>query len=78
MAVEQVHSLWQDRFGRREPGKIVCVGLNYHDHAAEQGVELPEEPLLFAKFANTQEGRGARSSCRPRVDTWTQRLSSRS
>jgi len=32
------------------PGKIVCVGLNYRDHAEEQGAELPERPLLFAKF----------------------------
>jgi acylpyruvate hydrolase len=32
------------------PGKIVCVGLNYRDHAEEQGVELPAAPLLFAKF----------------------------
>jgi 2-keto-4-pentenoate hydratase/2-oxohepta-3-ene-1,7-dioic acid hydratase in catechol pathway len=34
------------------PGKIVCVGLNYRDHCAEQGVPLPERPLIFAKFAN--------------------------
>ena len=32
---------WQHRFGRREPGKVLCVGLNYRDHAEEQGVELP-------------------------------------
>ncbi len=35
------------------PGKIVCIGLNYRDHVAEQGVETPTRPLLFAKFANT-------------------------
>lgn len=35
------------------PGKIVCVGLNYHAHAAEGGREAPARPLLFAKFANT-------------------------
>jgi 2-keto-4-pentenoate hydratase/2-oxohepta-3-ene-1,7-dioic acid hydratase in catechol pathway len=34
------------------PGKIVCIGLNYRDHAAEQGMELPTRPTLFAKFAN--------------------------
>lgn len=34
------------------PGKIVCVGLNYHDHCREQGVEPPAYPMLFAKFAN--------------------------
>ncbi|MDS0295470.1 2,4-diketo-3-deoxy-L-rhamnonate hydrolase [Halogeometricum luteum] len=31
------------------PGKIVCVGLNYHDHAEEQDEEIPERPLLFGK-----------------------------
>jgi 2-keto-4-pentenoate hydratase/2-oxohepta-3-ene-1,7-dioic acid hydratase in catechol pathway len=34
------------------PGKIVCIGLNYRAHAAEQGIEPPERPLLFSKFAN--------------------------
>ncbi|HEY7451934.1 MAG TPA: fumarylacetoacetate hydrolase family protein [Candidatus Limnocylindria bacterium] len=34
------------------PGKIVCVGLNYHDHCREQGVEAPTYPMLFAKFGN--------------------------
>jgi 2-keto-4-pentenoate hydratase/2-oxohepta-3-ene-1,7-dioic acid hydratase in catechol pathway len=35
------------------PGKVVCVGLNYRDHVAEgAGREVPEWPLLFAKFAN--------------------------
>ena len=34
------------------PSKIVCIGLNYRDHVAEQGVEPPSRPLLFAKFAN--------------------------
>jgi 2-keto-4-pentenoate hydratase/2-oxohepta-3-ene-1,7-dioic acid hydratase in catechol pathway len=40
------------------PGKIVCVGLNYRDHAEEQGVELPEEPLLFAKWPTSLIGPG--------------------
>jgi 2-keto-4-pentenoate hydratase/2-oxohepta-3-ene-1,7-dioic acid hydratase in catechol pathway len=40
------------------PGKIVCVGLNYRDHAEEQGAELPKEPLLFAKFPNALIGPG--------------------
>ena len=38
------------------PGKIVCVGLNYRDHAAETGAELPAEPVLFMKAANTVVG----------------------
>jgi len=41
------------------PQKIVCVGLNYRDHAEEQGVKLPERPLLFAKWPNTLIGAGA-------------------
>jgi 2,4-diketo-3-deoxy-L-fuconate hydrolase len=40
------------------PGKIVCVGLNYRDHAEEQGTALPEAPLLFAKWNNTLIGPG--------------------
>ena len=40
------------------PQKIVCVGLNYRDHAEEQGTALPERPLLFAKWPNTLIGDG--------------------
>jgi 2-keto-4-pentenoate hydratase/2-oxohepta-3-ene-1,7-dioic acid hydratase in catechol pathway len=40
------------------PGKIVCVGLNYRDHAEEQGTALPQAPLLFAKWPNTLIGPG--------------------
>jgi 2-keto-4-pentenoate hydratase/2-oxohepta-3-ene-1,7-dioic acid hydratase in catechol pathway len=35
-----------------DPGKIVCVGHNYAAHVREQGLPLPERPMLFAKFAN--------------------------
>ena len=38
------------------PGKIVCVGLNYSDHAEEQGVELPKAPLFFAKYTTALIG----------------------
>jgi len=38
------------------PGKVVCIGLNYRDHARESGVELPKEPVLFLKAANTVVG----------------------
>lgn len=34
------------------PGKVICVGLNYADHAAEGGRATPDRPLLFAKFGN--------------------------
>ena len=40
------------------PTKIVCVGLNYRDHAEEQGTELPAAPLLFAKWPNALIGPG--------------------
>ncbi len=40
------------------PGKIVCVGLNYRDHAEEQGVELPTAPLFFAKYTTALIGPG--------------------
>ncbi|HUY36670.1 MAG TPA: fumarylacetoacetate hydrolase family protein [Pirellulales bacterium] len=33
-----------------DPGKIICIGLNYADHARESGVAPPEEPVLFNKF----------------------------
>jgi 2-keto-4-pentenoate hydratase/2-oxohepta-3-ene-1,7-dioic acid hydratase in catechol pathway len=43
------------KFGRlfRNPGKIVCVGLNYKEHAEEAGEKLPKEPILFNKYNNT-------------------------
>jgi acylpyruvate hydrolase len=49
---------WRERFGRPRPGKVVCVGLNYRTHALETNAELPERPLLFAKFANAVVGEG--------------------
>jgi 2-keto-4-pentenoate hydratase/2-oxohepta-3-ene-1,7-dioic acid hydratase in catechol pathway len=41
------------------PGKIICVGLNYHDHCREQSIEPPTYPMLFSKFANAVAGPGA-------------------
>ncbi|SMH28654.1 2-keto-4-pentenoate hydratase/2-oxohepta-3-ene-1,7-dioic acid hydratase (catechol pathway) [Rathayibacter oskolensis] len=38
------------------PGKIVCIGLNYRDHAAETGAELPAEPVVFLKDPSTIGG----------------------
>jgi 2-keto-4-pentenoate hydratase/2-oxohepta-3-ene-1,7-dioic acid hydratase in catechol pathway len=35
------------------PSKILCIGLNYRDHAIEGGKAIPAEPVLFGKFANT-------------------------
>jgi acylpyruvate hydrolase len=41
------------------PGKVVCVGRNYAEHAAETGSAAPTEPQLFAKWANAIVGPGA-------------------
>ena len=38
------------------PGKVICIGLNYSDHAAESGMAVPEEPIIFQKGANTVVG----------------------
>lgn len=38
------------------PGKIVCVGLNYKEHAAEAGQAIPDEPILFMKAPYTLAG----------------------
>jgi 2,4-didehydro-3-deoxy-L-rhamnonate hydrolase len=38
------------------PGKVICIGLNYSDHAAESGMEVPKEPIIFMKAANTVVG----------------------
>ncbi|MFB6160094.1 MAG: fumarylacetoacetate hydrolase family protein [Haloferacaceae archaeon] len=42
-----------------EPTKIVCVGLNYSDHAAETDSDVPDRPLLFAKFPNAVATHGS-------------------
>ena len=34
------------------PGKIICIGLNYRDHAAESNMPIPEKPIMFSKFSN--------------------------
>ena len=49
-----------------DPGKIVCVGLNYRDHVAEGGRDVTEKPVLFARFADSQMGHGE-PMVRPRV-----------
>jgi len=38
------------------PGKVICIGLNYSDHARESGMPVPEEPIVFMKAANTVVG----------------------
>lgn len=34
------------------PGKIICIGLNYRQHAAESGLAVPQTPVIFSKFSN--------------------------
>lgn len=48
-----------------EPSKVVCVGLNYADHAAERDKEVPDRPLLFLKTPNTIASHNQRLSLLP-------------
>ncbi len=41
------------------PPKVICVGLNYRDHAKESGMEIPKVPTIFAKFPTSVIGPGA-------------------
>jgi len=41
-----------------DPQKIICIGLNYRDHAEESGQEIPAAPMWFAKFQNSLRGSG--------------------
>lgn len=38
------------------PGKVICIGLNYRDHAEESGMDIPELPLVFSKFSSCVVG----------------------
>jgi 2-keto-4-pentenoate hydratase/2-oxohepta-3-ene-1,7-dioic acid hydratase in catechol pathway len=40
----------------KSPEKIICLGLNYHDHANEAGLEPPDEPIIFTKTNNSLIG----------------------
>ena len=41
------------------PGKFICIGLNYRDHAIESNMQLPKTPVVFTKFSNCIVGDGA-------------------
>ena len=41
-----------------DPQKIVCIGLNYKDHAAESGSPIPRDPVLFSKYSTALVGHG--------------------
>ena len=40
------------------PSKVIAIGLNYEDHAQETGADIPEKPIVFAKYPNTVIGPG--------------------
>lgn len=46
-----VESRWAAPIAR--PGKVICIGLNYSDHARESGMPVPEQPVVFFKAPNT-------------------------
>jgi 2-keto-4-pentenoate hydratase/2-oxohepta-3-ene-1,7-dioic acid hydratase in catechol pathway len=48
------------------PGKILCAGLNYRSHVAEMGRELPKQPSMFSRFADTLVGHGG-AMIRPKI-----------
>src|SRR5919198_2303972 len=52
------------------PNKIICMGLNYRTHAEEQGVEPPETPTFFAKYANALAPPGATVS----LPDWSEKV----
>jgi 2-keto-4-pentenoate hydratase/2-oxohepta-3-ene-1,7-dioic acid hydratase in catechol pathway len=41
-----------------DPAKIIAIGLNYADHAAEAKMKLPEKPVIFTRFADSHVGHG--------------------
>jgi 2,4-diketo-3-deoxy-L-fuconate hydrolase len=54
----QTHAFAGERIGApfARPHQILCIGLNFSDHAAESGQEVPAEPILFTKSPNTLVG----------------------
>ncbi len=50
------------------PGKIICVGRNYREHIAEMDTDVPVEPILFCKFANSLVPSGATVVMPPQSD----------
>lgn len=58
VAAGRVQALDGRRFGApiARPHQILCIGLNYSDHAAETGLDVPSEPILFTKSPNTLVG----------------------
>jgi 2,4-diketo-3-deoxy-L-fuconate hydrolase len=57
-AAEQLQEFGEERIGApiARPHQILCIGLNYSDHAAETGAAIPDEPIMFTKSPNTLVG----------------------
>lgn len=57
-ALGRTESLGDQRMGSpiARPHQVLCIGLNYADHAAESGMAIPEEPIVFNKAPNTVVG----------------------
>ena len=57
-AAEQLQEFGGERIGApiTRPHQILCIGLNYSDHAAETGAAIPDEPIMFTKSPNTLVG----------------------
>jgi 2,4-didehydro-3-deoxy-L-rhamnonate hydrolase len=57
-AGEQIQEFGEGRIGApiARPHQILCIGLNYSDHAAETGAAIPDEPIMFTKSPNTLVG----------------------
>jgi 2-keto-4-pentenoate hydratase/2-oxohepta-3-ene-1,7-dioic acid hydratase in catechol pathway len=51
------------------PGKIICIGVNYEDHRVEAGRDKTEHPMVFARFAESQTAHRAPIKRAPRVST---------
>ena len=41
-----------------DAGKVICIGLNYKDHAEESGAAVPDEPIIFSKYTSALLGHG--------------------
>lgn len=51
-----------------DPQKVICLGLNYRDHAIESNMPIPEEPVLFSKFPSALTGHGEEILLPPESD----------
>jgi 2-keto-4-pentenoate hydratase/2-oxohepta-3-ene-1,7-dioic acid hydratase in catechol pathway len=69
-AARQRHEFAGDRSPIARPHQILCIGLNYSDHAVETGAPVPDEPILFPKSPNSS-ARTTTSAFRVARPSWT-------